>query len=239
MKKILLAIAIMAVSVSAFAQVETAGIDPEKNIKFMQEHLYNLPEFVKGTVVFDQDAAVYEEDGTPITLHPAQGIINIDNLHQCVMMVNGNDTIPIIYEDHVVKVNTNKGMYLKIKGIYYEVLEFNDAVLGYMSLLKGEDVGTRDAYGTRSQLSSVTNITSLSADGGTTEKLTANTEMRYTWEQRPVIIQGKKVAYLNNEKQLCKMFKKKSAVIKEYFATHEVDQYNVDQARELYKLIVQ
>ena len=159
MKKILLTIAVLALSASAFAQVESAGIDPEKNIKFMQEHLYNMPEFVKGTVVFDQDAAVYEDDGTPITLHPAQGIINIDNLHQCVMMLNGNDTIPIIYEDHVVKVNTNKGMYLKIKGIYYEVLEYNDAVLGYMTLLKGEDVGTRDAYGTRSKLSSVTNTT--------------------------------------------------------------------------------
>ena len=35
------------------------------------------------------------------------------------------------------------------------------------------------------------------------------------------------------------MFKKKSAAIKEYFATHDVDQYNVDQARELYKLILQ
>ena len=35
------------------------------------------------------------------------------------------------------------------------------------------------------------------------------------------------------------MFKKKSAIIKEYFATHNVDQYSVDQARELYKMIIQ
>ena len=237
MKKFFLAVAILAVSANAFAQVETPGIDPEKNIRFMNEHLYKLPEFTRGTVVFDQDAAVYEDDGTPVTLHPAQGIININNLHQCIVMLNGNDTIPIIYEDHVIKVNTNKGMYLKIKGVYYEVLEYNDAVLGYMSVLKGENMGTRDAYGTRSQLSSVTNITSLSGEGGTTERLTGNTDMRYSWEQRPVFIQGKKVAYLD-QKQLCKMFKKKSAVIKDYFATHDVDQYNVEQARELYNLIL-
>lgn len=204
----------------------------------MLERLYKLPEFSKGTVVFDQDAAVYEEDGTPMTLHPSQGIINVNNLHQCVVMINGNDTIPIVYEDNVVKVNTNKAMYLKIKGIYYEVLEYNESILGYMQVLKGEDMGTRDAYGSRSQLSSVTNITSLAGEGAPTTSLTPNTDMRYTWEQRPVFIRGKKVAYLN-EKQLCKMFKKKSAIVKEYFATHDVDQYSVDQARELYKMLMQ
>lgn len=238
MKKFFLTVAILAVAVNAFAQIESAGIDPEKNIKFMNEHLYKLPEFTRGTVVFDQDAAVYEEDGTPITLHPAQGIININNLHQCIVMLNGNDTIPIIYEDHVVKVNTNKGMYLKVKGVYYEVLEFNDAVLGYMAVLKGDDMGTKDAYGTRSQLSSVTNITSLSGEGSGLTSLTPNSEMRYSWEQRPVFIHGKKVAYMD-QKQLTKLFKKKSAIIKDYFATHDVDQYNVDQARELYQLLMQ
>lgn len=237
MKKFFLTIAILAVSASAFAQVESSGMDPQKNAEFMQERLYKLPEFQKGTVVFDQDAAVYEDDGTPITLHPSQGIININNLHQCVVMINGNDTIPIIYEDHVVKVNTGKYMYLKIKGIYYQVLEYNESILGYMELLKGEDMGTRDAYGTRSQLSSVTNISSLSGEGGTVEKLTPNTDMRYTWEKRPVFIQGKKVAYLN-EKQLCKMYKKKAAIIKEYFASHNVDPYSTEQARELYDLII-
>ena len=160
----------------------------------MLERLYKLPEFSKGTVVFDQDAAVYEEDGTPMTLHPSQGIINVNNLHQCVVMINGNDTIPIVYEDTVVKVNTNKAMYLKIKGIYYEVLEYNESILGYMQVLKGEDMGTRDAYGSRSQLSSVTNITSLAGEGAPTTSLTPNTDMRYTWEQRPVFIHGKKVS---------------------------------------------
>ncbi len=238
MKKIFLIIALMAISAGAFAQVETGGMDPEKNYQFMLERLYQLPEFQKGTVVFDQDAAVYEDDGTPITLHPSQGIININNLHQCVVMVNGNDTIPIIYEDHVVKVNTGKHMYLKIKGIYYQVLEYNESILGYMQVLKGEDMGTRDAYGSRSQLASVTNITSLAGEGAPTTSLTPNTDMRYTWEQRPVFIHGKKVAYLN-EKQLCKMYKKKSAIIKDYFATHDVDQYSVDQARELYNMLIQ
>ena len=69
-------------------------------------------------------------------------------------------------------------------------------------------------------------------------KLEGNTDMRYSWEQRPVFIHGKKVAYLN-EKQLSKLFKKKKDVIKEYFASHNVDQYNLDQARELDKLILE
>jgi hypothetical protein len=238
MKKILLAIAALALSASAFAQVETSGLDAGKNITFMQERLYKLPEFAKGTVIFDQDAAVYEDDGTPMTLHPSQGIINVNNLHQCVVMINGNDTIPLLYEDNVVKVNTGKSVFLKIKGIYYEVLEYNDSILGFMQVLTATDMGKKDAYGTSSQLSSVTNISSLSGDGASLTTLTGNTDMRYTYEQRPVFIHGKKVAYLN-EKQLCKMYKKKSAIIKEYFATHDVDQYSVDQARELYKMILQ
>lgn len=237
MKKIFLIIALLSLSAGAFAQVESGGMDPEKNIKFMEERLYQLPEFQKGTVVFDQDAAVYEDDGTPITLHPAQGIININNLHQCVVMISGKDTIPLLYEDNVVKVNTGKNMFLKIKGIYYRVLDYNDTVLAQMEVLQGMDMGKKDMYGTSSQLSSTTNISSLS-DGGTTTELTGNTDMRYTYEQRPVFISGKKVAYLN-EKQLCKMYKKKSAIIKEYFANHDVDQYNVDQARELYSLLIQ
>ena len=239
MKRIILTIAILAASASAFAQIETSGLDAGKNIQFMQDRLYKMPEFSKGTVIFDQDAALYEDDGnTPLTLRPSQGIINLNNLHQCVVMIDGRDTIPLLYEDYVVKVNTNKGIYLKIKGIYYEVLEYNETILGYMQVLKGEDMGTKDAYGSSSQLSSVTNITSLSGDGASLTQLTPNSDMRYTWEQRPVFIHGKKVAYLN-EKQLCKMYKKKSAVIKDYFANHDVDQFSVDQARELYSLLIQ
>ena len=237
MKRIFLTIAVLATSVAAFAQVETSGMDYDKNKAFMEEHLYKLPEFQKGTVIFDQDAAVYEDNGTPTTLHPSQGIININNLHQCVVMISGKDTIPIVYEEHVVKVNTGKHVYLKIKGIYYEIIEYNDSVLGYMGVLTGVDQGKKDPYGTNSQLSSVTNISSIGGDGSTVTKLEGNTDMRYSWEQRPVIIHGNRVAYLN-EKQLCKMFRKKSAMIKEYFKTHDVDQYSLDQARELYKMIL-
>lgn len=236
MKRILLAVAVLALSAQAFAQVENSGLDPDKNEIFKQEHLYKLEEFGKGTVVFDQDAAVYEEDGTPITLHPSQGIININNLHQCVVMISGNDTIPLLYEDNVVKVNTGKNMFLKIKGIYYRVLDYNETILAQMEVLQGVDMGKKDMYGTSSKLSATTNISSLS-DGGTTTELTGNTDMRYTYEQRPVFISGNKVAYLN-EKQLCKMYKKKSAIVKDYFANHDVDQYSVDQARELYSLLI-
>ena len=238
MKKLFLAIALLAVTATALAQVETSGIDPEKSEVFMKEHLYKLDEFGRGTVIFDQDAAVYEEDGTPITLHPAQGIININNLHQCVVMISGNDTIPLLYEDNVVKVNTGKSMFLKIKGIYYRVIEYNESILASMEVLRATDMGTKDLYGTSSQLSSVTNISSLSGDGATTEQLTANKEMRYTFEQRPVFISGKKVSFMM-EKPLCKMYKKKSAVIKEYFATHDVDTYSMDQASARPTLVIQ
>lgn len=232
MKKIIFAIAALAVSATAFAQVESAGMDPEKNIAFMKEHLYKLDEFSKGTVVFDQDAAIYDEAGVPVTLHPSQGIININNLHQCVVMINGNDTIPLLYEDNVVKVNTGKHMYLKIKDIYYQVVEYNETILGLMEVLKGENAGKKDIYGTKSELSSTTNISSL----GMTS-LEGNTDMRYSFERRPVFINGKKVAYLN-EKQLTKMYKKKSAIVKEYFATHNVDPYSMEQATELYHELI-
>ncbi|MBQ3660208.1 MAG: hypothetical protein II963_08655, partial [Bacteroidales bacterium] len=135
MKKLFLALAFMAVCATSFAQVESCGLDPEQNEKFMREHLYKLDEFSKGTVVFDQDAAVYDEEGVPITLHPSQGIININNLYQCVVMINGNDTIPLLYEDNVVKVNTGKNMFLKIKGVYYRVVEYNETVLATMEVL--------------------------------------------------------------------------------------------------------
>lgn len=237
MKKIILAMAFMAASVAAFAQIENTGIDPEKNEEFLKTHLYKLDEFGKGTVVFDQDAALYEEDGTPITLHPSQGIININNLHQCVVMISGNDTIPLLYEEHVVKVNTGKNMFLKVKGIYYRVVEYNETILAQMETLQATDMGTRDIYGTNSQLSATTNISSLT-DGGSVQQLTPNSDMRYTYEQRPVFISGKKVAFLN-EKQLCKMYKKKSAIVKEYFKTHDVDTYSMDQARELYSMLIQ
>lgn len=238
MKRIILTIAIMAASVAAFAQVETSGLDPDKNKAFMEERLYKLPEFQKGTVIFDQDAAVYEDDGTPITLHPSQGIININNLHQCIVMINGNDTIPLLYEEHVVKVNTGKNMFLKIKGIYYRVIEYNESILAQMETLQAVDMGKKDIYGTSSQLSATTNISSLSSAGGGVQQLTPNTEMRYTYEQRPVFINGNKVAMFN-EKQLCKIYKKKSAIVKEYFAKNNVDPYSMDQARELYALLIQ
>lgn len=238
MKKILLSIAVLALSAPVFAQVETSGLDPEKNEIFMKEHLYKLDEFGKGTVVFDQDAALYEEDGTPITLHPSQGIININNLHQCIVMINGNDTIPLLYEEHVVKVNTGKNMFLKIKGIYYRVIEYNESILAQMETLQAIDMGKKDIYGTSSQLSATTNISSLSSEGGGVQQLTPNTEMRYTYEQRPVFINGNKVAMFN-EKQLCKIYKKKSAIVKEYFAKNNVDPYSMDQARELYALLIQ
>ena len=166
-----------------------------------------------------------------------QGIININNLHQCIVMISDNDTIPLLYEEHVVKVNTGKNMFLKIKGVYYRVIEYNETVLAQSEILQGIDMGKKDIYGTNSQLSATTNITSLSGDGGTMTQLTPNTDMRYTYEQRPVFISGHKVAFLN-EKMLCKMYKKKSAIVKEYFATHDVDTYSMDQARELYEMLI-
>ena len=51
MKKLLLAIAVLTASISGFAQVETSGLDHDKNVAFMQEHLYKLDDFQKGTVV--------------------------------------------------------------------------------------------------------------------------------------------------------------------------------------------
>jgi len=237
MKKFFLTLAVLAVYATAFAQVETSGLDPQKNEIFMKEHLYKLEEFGRGTVVFDQDAAVYDEAGVPITLHPSQGIININNLHQCVVMINGNDTIPLLYEDNVVKVNTGKHMYLKIKGIYYQVVEYNEIVLGMMEVLQATDMGKKDIYGTNSQLSAVTNISSLAGEGGTIENLTPNTDLRYTYEKRPALISGNKVAYLN-EKQLTKVFKKKKDVIKAYFESHDVDPYSMEQATELYHELI-
>jgi hypothetical protein len=99
-------------------------------------------------------------------------------------------------------------------------------------------MGKKDIYGTSSQLSATTNISSLSSAGGGVQQLTPNTEMRYTYEQRPVFINGNKVAMFN-EKQLCKIYKKKSAIVKEYFAKNNVDPYSMDQARELYALLIQ
>ncbi|MBO4558018.1 MAG: hypothetical protein J5693_05380 [Bacteroidales bacterium] len=238
MKKFFLTIAALALFTTAFAQVETSTTDAEENEAFVNSHLYKLDEFSRGTVVFDQDAALYEDDGTPITLHPSQGIINVNNLHQCVVMIHDNDTIPLLYEEHVVKVNTGKNMYLKIKGFYYQVVEYNETVLGVLETLKAIDMGTKDIYGTNSQLSSVTNITSLAGTGGAAmETLRPNFDVRYTYEKRPVFIHGKKVAYLN-EKQLCKMYKKKSAIVKDYFANHNVDEYSLEQAQELYKMLI-
>jgi hypothetical protein len=95
-----------------------------------------------------------------------------------------------------------------------------------------ENAGKKDIYGTKSELSSTTNISSL----GMTS-LEGNTDMRYSFERRPVFINGKKVAYLN-EKQLTKMYKKKSAIVKEYFATHKVDPYSMEQATELYHELI-
>ncbi len=235
MKKLLLTAAAAAICTAAFAQSESSGLDQEKNEIFRQEHLYQLPEFSKGMVMFDQDAAVYDDNGIPITLHRSQGVINIDNLNQCVMMIADNDTIPLLYENYVTQVTADKYMYLKIKGQYYKVLEYNEIVLAVMEKLNATDMGKKDIYGTSSQLSSTTNISSLSSNGGTLENLTGNTDMRYSFEKRPVFINlsNKKVAYFN-EKQLCKIFKKKSAIVKAYFASHDVDTYSQEQAQELY-----
>ncbi len=238
MKKLLLTVAAAAICTVAFAQTESSGLDQEKNEIFRREHLYQLPEFSRGTVVFDQDAAVYDDSGVPITLHRSQGIINIDNLNQCVMMIADNDTIPLLYEDYVTQVTADKYMYLKIKGQYYKVVEYNATVLAVMEKLSATDMGKKDLYGTSSQLSATTNISSL-AGGGTVETLTGNTDMRYSFEKRPVFINlsNKKVAYFN-EKQLCKMYKKKSAIVKAYFASHDVDTYSLEQALELYKELI-
>ena len=239
MKKLLLTVAAAAMCTAAFAQSESSGLDQEKNEIFRREHLYQLPEFSKGMVVFDQDAAVYDESGIPVTLHRSQGIINIDNLNQCVMMISDKDTIPLLYEDYVTQVTGDKYMYLKIKGQYYKVVEYNEAVLAVMEKLSATDMGKKDIYGTSSQLSATTNISTLSSNGGTLESLTGNTDMRYTFEKRPVFINlsNKKVAYFN-EKQLCKLYKKKAAIVKAYFASHDVDTYSLEQAQELYNELI-
>ncbi len=234
MKRLHLIIILALVSASSFAQSITSPAKKEEADEFVLAHLYKFDEFTKGNVSFDRDADARDAEGNPLSLQPAQGIVNINLLHQCVIMVDGKDTIPLLLENYVQRVSVGKRLFMKIKGRYYEVLEFGDAILADCEILKSFQAGKTGAYGAVSATAAITNVGTIS--DFSIHNLTPDLNLKYTWERYPVFIVDDKVALLN-EKQLCKMFKKKADAIKAFFAEKAPDMYNMEAAKELYQII--
>ena len=114
------------------------------------------------------------------------------------------------------------------------MLEYGDAILAECELLKSFEAGKTGAYGTVSATASISNVGSL-ADFSIHD-LSPDLNLKYTWEKYPVFIVDDKVAILN-EKQLCKMFKKKADEIKAFFAERQPDMYDMAAAKDLYQII--
>jgi len=234
MKRTFITIAFTALSLISFAQSVTSPSKDEEAEEFVLSHLYKFDEFTKGNVSFDIDADARDADGRPLSLQPAQGIINLNLLHQCVVMIEGRDTIPLILEDYVKRVSVGQRLFFKIKGRYYEMIEFGDTILAECEILKSFEAGKTGAYGTVSATSAISNVGTLS--DFSIHTLSPDLNLKYTWEKYPVFIVGDKVALLN-EQQICKMFKKKSTEIKAFFASRQPDMYDFAAAKDLYQLI--
>ena len=104
MKRIFLLFAFLLAAGVSFAQEIQSPLDEDDKQAFVESHLYRMPEFSRGTVIFSDKTI-------------GQGIINIDNLHQCTLMINGNDTIPLMRENDVEKIVVGAKSFIKIKGL--------------------------------------------------------------------------------------------------------------------------
>jgi len=223
MKKILFLCfsAFILVSISASAS-SSNGQDKEP----LDSLAYIFPEFIEGTVVFNDKTF-------------SHGVLNICIVDQSIKTINKEgEMLDAVGSEGVTCVLAAGRKFYKDRGIFVELIK-TDGDFGF-GIAKSTTVVNnvkRGAFGTEDHTSS---ISSYSRDPYTKslQEFVLDNPDNYVHKVEPYLFKnGAPVVF--NKKNLQKCFPQQKAFIEEYIASHEAAVGDISQARELYEQLIE
>lgn len=195
----------------------------------LQQYLLDSVKFVAGEY---QAGIIKFKDGSF-----SRGPIDISTVEQRVYFINPEGEIQVLAnEDQVDYVSMKGRTFIKSKYGYVELIETEgDVALGAVRRVTFLEAAKKGAYGSTSQTTSVTTVTSFQ-DAGVMYTLGVNQDTPFLYKVIPYFYKNGKVM-LSNKKNLIKGFPDKKAFIETYLKEHSVDFEDLEDLTALFKAL--
>ena len=224
-KFIILTIAMLA-GIGAWAQSWSFTVPTEESQKMLDSVKYVVPDFVTGTIVFDNG----EQYVGPINIYTLSQNIHYKNEDGQVMELTNNMDVSSVY----IKGRT----YLNSRFGYLEVLEaYGDIFMGEVKSVNLIAQAKEGAMGTTSMTTSIQTIDVIDGRHGGILDITPDKKIPYSYKKIPYVY--KKGSFQKATKKFfLKNFGDKKGFIENYLQNNDVDFNNVDDVRKLFKAVI-
>lgn len=169
----------------------------------------------------------------------ARGPVNISTIEQRIYFINpSGDVQVLVNEDQVSYVTFSGRTFIKSKYGYLELLAtVDEAAMGVVRRVTFLEADKKGAYGSSSQTTSVSTVTSFQ-EAGVMYTLGADKETPFLYKVLPYFYKNDKVL-LSNRKNLIKCFPEKKAFIETYLNEHSVDFEKAEDVSALFEALKQ
>ena len=224
-KLIFLAVAMLA-CLSAGAQSYFFTEPTEESQMMLDSVKYVMPEFVTGTIVFDNG----EQYIGPINIFTVTQRIHFKNENGEVMELTNNLDVSSVFIKGRTFLNSRYG-YVELYETVGDIFMGEVRKVGFIS---EDKVG---AFGSKSQTTSIQTINSVQTSGGYMVDFEKQRNSPYTYKKIPYVC--RKGLFLTvSKKTLQKCFPDKKDIIEQYIQEKNPNLSHVDDVREMFKTIL-
>lgn len=225
MKKIIFLAAALFACMAAQAQSYYFAEPTEESQKMLDSVKYVVPEFVNGTIFFDNG----EQYIGPINIFTLTQKIHFKNENGEVMELTNNLDVSSVFIKGRTFLNSRYG--------YLEVLEaVGEVFMGEIKNINIISEAKEGAMGSKSQTTSIQSIDFMERPNGTWMDFTEGKKIPYSYKKIPYVY--KKGNFQKASKKFfIKNFPDKKGFIEDYLQNNKVDFENVQDVRKLFKAV--
>jgi hypothetical protein len=191
--------------------------------QFPDSIVYVTPEFAPGRI--------YYRNG-----EFSNGVFNIAAIDQTLRFKDDEGKIlSIVDNGDVARVTIGNKLFLHLSNGYAEVIDYSPEVfLCVIKRLVFKKDAQKGAFGMRSETTSISSISHVSDDLGSTYILSSTAEHRRT---ETLLLYAKKRTYTPSKKSFIKLFPGSKEVIESYLSAHDVDFGSLKDVSELFSAV--
>jgi hypothetical protein len=219
MKKLFSLFVFTLLFVPLFAQTEWEKFESQ----FPDSVVYVMPEFAPGRI--------YYRNG-----EFSNGVFNIAAIDQSLRFKDDEGKIlSLVDNSDVARVTIGNKLFLHLSNGFAEVIDYcPEASLCVIRRLVFKKDAQKGAYGMKSETTSISSISHVSDDLGSTYNLSSTAEHRRT---ETLLLYAKKRTYTPSKKSFIKLFPGKIDFIESYLSVHEVDFDSVVDVLEFFSAV--
>ena len=224
-KLIFLAVAMLA-CLSAGAQSYFFTEPTEESQMMLDSVKYVMPEFVTGTIVFDNG----EQYIGPINIFTVTQRIHFKNENGEVMELTNNLDVSSVFIKGRTFLNSRYG--------YVEVYEaYGDIFMGEIRSVNIIAEAKEGAFGSKSQTTSIQTVNLMEKPNGGWMDLSGGKKVPYSYKKIPYVYK-KGTFQKANKKFFLKNFAAKKGFIEDYTQSNDTDFDNVMDVRKLFRAVI-